>query len=419
MKKLVAGVAVAAIGISSAVGASALEWKVKRYDTTTIERTAFNTFRVGIVYEQQDDNGLSTGVVVDKENAEAYGLKPYAVATFTAPSFEKAWPNREYVTLLADGVNTEQTLYTGAAENLEYRDAAYMWDLAAPHAVTTRKQAKIGGTWYTDATYPTKYSGDVATVKSEYSNAYGVGKWHIVDGKAVYMPAVLQEYASVDEGLEIIEEVDTDTYVTTGVAANALVPGAVTDLTGVLGNDESVKIKKTFNYVVSGPVFNFDGTVTAGNEYAEVHNSADFSERIRGFVYGESLDWFGVDDLVKNVYYYNGTCALAETAWVDAGYEAAMPHRLIQYLKVDGVVMDGSMVAVEDGKSTIADVYGNSVDVVDEMDLVRLPKIYRYIEDSVGGTAQANVSKNYNYNVMGGSEDDTRTVDDITVIVTE
>lgn len=75
MKKLVTGVAAVVLSVSSAVGASALEWRIKGYDTSVLEKEAFGAYRVGVVYEQYDDNGLSTGVVVDAKTAELYGLE--------------------------------------------------------------------------------------------------------------------------------------------------------------------------------------------------------------------------------------------------------------------------------------------------------------------------------------------------------
>ena len=153
MKKLVMGVAAVVLSVSSAVGASALEWRIKGYDTSVLEKEAFGAYRVGVVYEQYDDNGLSTGVVVDAKTAELYGLKPYATATFTAPETEKAWPNRQYFKVLADGVDTGKVLYNGVQESVQYRKANFMWDLHAPHAIYRRTQAYLPLLgWYTDET---------------------------------------------------------------------------------------------------------------------------------------------------------------------------------------------------------------------------------------------------------------------------
>ncbi len=363
MKKLIAGTFAAALSISSAVGASAYTWNIRGYDTSVLEKEAYNTYRVGIVYEQVDNNGLATGVVADSKTAPLYGLKPYAEATFTKPLFERAWPNREYVSVLADGVNTGKVLYTGVKENLEYRDANFMWDLAKPHMITSRKQAKIYGSWYTDETYPTQYAGDVATVSSEYSNYYGVGYWKVVGSKAYYMPEVLRPYAP---------NLDTDVYFkdiynNEEVAVDALAPGSVLNLTG----KKDVEIKKAFSLVVAGPKFNFDGSVTPGNEYADVHSAADVKDNLANF---------GVAELVKNVYYYDGTCALADVEWVggEDWFEMAQPYRYYEYLKVGGVLMDGSWTTVE------------GTDIA-----VQLPKIYRYIVAPNGTYATANVNATY------------------------
>lgn len=358
MKKLIAGAFVVAISASSAIGASALEWKVKGYDTSVLEKEAYNTYRVGVVYEQFDNNGLSTGVVVDSKNAAVYGLEPYAEVSFTAPQFERAWPNREYVSVLADGVNTGKVLYTGVQEKLEYRDANYMWDLAAPHAITSRKQAKIFGQWYTDETYPTKYAQDVATVTEEYSNYYGVGYWRIINNKAYYMPEALLGYAP---------NLDTSVSYKGGFVTNALAPGSVVNLTG----KQDVEIKKAFSYVVAGPKFNFDGSVTKGNEFADVHSAADCKD---------VLAYFGIPELVKNIYYYDGTCALADVEWVGGEdfFEKAQPYRYYEYLRVGGVLMDGSWTTID------------GTDIA-----IQLPKIYRYTIGPDGNYATANVSAAY------------------------
>ncbi|MGN1122407.1 MAG: hypothetical protein ACI4RV_08575 [Eubacteriales bacterium] len=352
IKKLVTGITAVVVSVSSALGASALEWKVKGYDTTVLEKEAYNTYRVGVIYEQFDDNNLSTGVVVDSKLAEVYGLEPYARVSFSAPAFERAWPNREYVAVYANGDITGKVLYTGVKENLKYRDANYMWELAAPHRIYSRKQALIYGNWYTDASYPTQYAGDVATVTAEYSNFYGFGMWRVNGSAISYMPAALRSYANVD----------TDIYFDGGVAGNALAPDTVTDLTG----KKDIQIKKTFNLVLSGPKFNFDGTVTKGNEFAAVYSAADAEP--------ETLANFAVAELVKHVYSHDGSCATMDVEWVNAGFESAAPYRYYQFLKVGDVLLDGRLI---------------------EGTTMNRPKVYRYIIGPDGNPATANVTAVY------------------------
>ena len=365
MKKLVTGVAAVVLSVSSAVGASALEWRVKGYDTSVLEKEAFGAFRVGVVYEQYDDNGLSTGVVVDARTAELYGLKPYATATFTAPGTEKAWPNREYVSVLADGVDTGKVLYTGVQEKVPYREANYMWELCAPHRIFSRTQAYLPGGWYTDATYPTKYAGDVATVKAEYSNYYGFGMWRVGTGdNLTYMPI---------ENPDLVKYTNTDSniYFDNGygeqVLVGALNANAVTDMTGL--GKKSIGVKKSFSLVVSGPKFNFDGTVSAGNAFAAAYSAADSTE--------PTLSNYAVAELVKHIYSYDGSCATMKTEWVDAGFEEAAPYRYYQILKVDDVLLDGRAVTPNGS--------------------VRRPYVYRYIIGPDGNPATANVSVSYTY----------------------
>ena len=368
MKKLITGVAAVVLSVSSAVGASALEWRIKGYDTSVLEKEAFGTYRVGVVYEQYDDNGLSTGVVVDAKTAELYGLKPYATATFTAPETEKAWPNRQYFKVLADGVNTGKVLYNGVKEQLQYRNANYLWELSAPHRIYQATQAFIPGIgWYTDNTYPGLngtliYAGDVATVQAEYSNYYGFGMWEVKGNSIAYMPysnPALVNYTNTDSNLYY-----DDGY--GAVAAyGALNANAVTNLTG--HGAKSIDVKKSFSLVVAGPKFNFDGSVSKGNEFANVKSAAS--------VEGNILPNFGVNELVKHVYSYDGSCATMKTEWIDAGFEREAPYRYFQILKVDDVLLDGRYVAPG----------------------VNRPYVYRYVVGPDGNPATANVSVSYTY----------------------
>ena len=395
MKKLVIGVSAAVIGLTSALGASALEWKLSGYDTNKLEREAFNNFRIGIVYTQVDDNGQPTGAVADCTTAEAYGLKPYAVATFSAPMFERAWPNREYVALYADGVNTGVYLYTGMQENLTYRKSGFMWELAAPHRIYQRTQALIYGDWYTDGTYPVEYARDVAKVTAEYTNFYGFGYWRVNDGKIKYMPgddykelgafANLKKYTSnLDENIYAGENWDL-------IAAGALKPGAVTDLTGKYVKAEDIKIRRTYSLEISGPAFNYDGSVSAGKEYADIYNADLAAEEGIMIKDGKkvvladpnkTLSDFAVPELVKNVYTYNGSSDYSTVEWVPAGYEKEWPYKYFEVLKVDGVLLDGS-------KST--DRSCGVVNCCIHVNNYVKPKVYRYIMTPNGSYATANI----------------------------
>lgn len=379
MKKLVTGVAAVVLSVSSAVGASALEWRIKGYDTSVLEKEAFGAYRVGVVYEQYDDNGLSTGVVVDAKTAELYGLKPYATATFTAPETEKAWPNRQYFRVLADGVDTGKVLYNGVKEQLQYRNANYMWELCAPHRIYQATQAFIPGTgWYTDRSYPGLngtliYAGDVATVKAEYSNYYGFGLWEVKGDSITYMP-----YSN--PALVNYTNTDTNLYYDDGNGAvavyGALDPYVVNPYTGennavnLTGHGlKSIDVKKSFSLVVAGPKFNFDGSVSKGNEFADIVSAATANST--------TLSYFGVDELVKHVYSYDGSCATMKAEWVDAGFESEKPYRFYQYLKVDDVILDGREIAPSVG--------------------INRPKVFRYIVGPDGNYATANVSATYTY----------------------
>ena len=353
---------------------------------------------IGIVYEQFDDAGKSTGIVVSPSSADInqteglypnipnnptayYGLEPYAVAEVRNTYFEKAYPNREYGELWVDGKKTEYLVYTGVQLGFNYRWSNNEWELAAPHRVYQKLQANIAGQWYTDGTYPSDhYAGSTVSVKSEYKNFYGFGYWHIADtdkdGKADsiedYMPSILQPYAAVNE--DIVAKDINGTAIT---FTDALAPGAITNLTGFV----DVEIEKAFSLELAGPKFNFDGSVTPGNEYALVKSAADIAEGKKFKDYTDLLEVsplagviaaqnnltasqqaamlkdFAVSDLVKYISspYGDVSKALVNYEWVDAGFEYLYPFRLYQILKVDNILLDGRTI-----------------------NNVKLPYIYRY-----------------------------------------
>ncbi|MGI6196503.1 MAG: hypothetical protein ACOYIO_05425 [Eubacteriales bacterium] len=361
MKKLVTGVAAVVLSVSSAFGASALSWRIKGYETDVIEKESFDSYQIGIVYEQYGEDGHTTGVIVGSKTAPLYGLKPYAKASFSAPITERVWPNREYVRVFADGADAGY-LYTGTQEQLQYRDVNFMWELAAPHRIYTRTQAFLPNEgWYTDATYPVTYASDVATVKANYDNFYGFGLWKVEGDNLVYMPVAnpaLVPYTNTDDNIYYKNDNDV-TY----IAKDALKANAVTNMTGMGIKD--IEVKKSFSLVVSGPKYNFDGTVSRGNEFAATYSAATAA--------ASSLNDFAVKDLVKHIYSHDGSCAKMKVEWVDAGYEAARPNRYYQILKVDNVLLDGRAVAPG----------------------INRPYVYRYIIGPDGTYATADI--NYNF----------------------
>lgn len=346
MKKLMLGVSAAVISLTCAVATSAA-WKVTNYDTDKIIVEQNGTHKVAVEYALYDDNGLFTGLVVEGAGAEAYGLKPFAKVTYSTPAFELDFPNREYVAIYADGIDTRKVRYNGVQENLNYRWTTYGWELAKPHRLFQVKQANIYGNWFANETYPTRFLGDVATVKAEYNNHYGFGYWHVENGKAVeYMPAELRAYANLDTNVvanvlvknnvtELLEEQYAATYV------NALAPNAVVDMTNYNADGSVnvnapyvVDVKKAFNLVVAGPTFDMNGNMTS--EFGLVCNAATYNLK--------ALDNFKVAELVKNIADSFGNYATVETEWVNAGFELVRPYRCYQILKVDGVLLDGSVV---------------------------------------------------------------------------
>ena len=186
--------------------------------------------------------------------------------------------------------------------------------------------------------------------------------WEVKGNSIAYMPysnPALVNYTNTDSNLYY-----DDGY--GAVAAyGALNANAVTNLTG--HGAKSIDVKKSFSLVVAGPKFNFDGSVSKGNEFANVKSAAS--------VEGDILPNFGVNELVKHVYSYDGSCATMKTEWVDAGFEREAPYRYFQILKVDDVLLDGRYVAPG----------------------VNRPYVYRYVVGPDGNPATANVSVSYTY----------------------
>ncbi len=379
MKKVATSVAAIVLSVSSAVGASAFEWRVKGFNTSVVEQTARDTYRVGVVYEQYDDNGLSTGLLAGPANAELYGLEPYAVATFSQAMTEREWPNRQYVHLYANGLNTGKVFYTGDKELVTYRDANYMWELSAPHAIMTRTQALFDDGWYTSALYPVKFSGDYATVKAGFNNKFGFGEWEKVGDTIQYVPVTnipLTEYAAFDTNVYYQVEENGDVFTLEG----ALEEGAVTNMTDC--NAKVIIVPESFSLTVSGPEFNFDGTVTPGNEFAKVISAATADRN--------TLRNFGRDTLVSTC--VDETVRTLKTEWVYGGYEDAFPCRHYEILKIDGVLMDGHAVTFQGDLDN---------DGALESKTVKFPYIYRYIGDGNGNTSTVNLTTTAPYKFFG------------------
>jgi hypothetical protein len=381
MKKLMLGVSAAVISLTCAVATSAA-WKVTDYNTADILIEPNGTHKVAVTYEWYDDaTGLASGVVLQGGQAVSYGLAPFATVTYGTPAVERAWPNREYVAIFANGIDTKEVMYNGITENVQYRDAIYGWELARPHNLYTRRQALLNGQWYTDATYPVNFTGDVATVKAEYNNYYGFGYWRVDGNNITLMHRNLIPYAATAsqdiETYALVKNRISEQYdkVLSGVWTNALYPNTVTDLTTynafggiVVGSQPLVEIKKTFNLVVSGPEYAFDGTKVS--DFGLVCNAANYDVN--------RLANFGVAELIKNMTgrvfnpatnAYDTGYTLANVRWVDAGYERVAPYRCYQFLEVDGVLLDGRYV----GEYEASDAAG----VRTLVDIYR-PKVFRY-----------------------------------------
>lgn len=280
-KKTLCALAVAAIMCLSSVSALANTWQLKDYDTSSeaLEQSMMQD-KVAKIYAEYDDAGMPTGRVLSGDSVEAnqikdaYGnpLTGWAQASLLDKWIDKAYPNYSYVRLYADGNYTGVVFPTGAYGDCEYRWSNYMWD-SSTHDIYQVLQAKLPNGWYGGQDgavplYPTRNSGKKANVRV-IRNQIGVD-WSGI-------PAVVQ----VETGMpEAFEEV----------------------------------IPRVYQETTYGPVFNFDGSISSGNEFAlaapaRVYNGGDF----------------------------------AATTWVDAGFELEEPYRIYQILSADGYLADGTM----------------------------------------------------------------------------
>ena len=183
VKKVCAGTLMLSI-LGTTGAAFANEWKKVGYDTSA---AAVATGRYACVYQEVDAYGIPTGNV--KSGYEVYalnlGLQAFANSALWKNSFiDKSHycslsmmgdynfknhdqlpahdcGNLEYATLVLDGEDQKRFIATGAYGNVEYRWTNLYWEKEAPYKIYQQKEANFGdGNWYSDPTYPTRYSGE-------------------------------------------------------------------------------------------------------------------------------------------------------------------------------------------------------------------------------------------------------------------
>ena len=183
LRRICAGtLALAALGAANS--ALANTWKQVGYDTSD---AAVATGRYACVYQEFDDNGMPTGNIKSGNDIYTLNMNFPAFATtvgwknsfidkthtcsLAAPGSvyfynhdllpEHDCGNLEYATLVLDGKEQERVTATGAYGNVEYRWSNWFWEKAEPYKIYQKKEVKFPGssTWYTDDSYPMRYSG--------------------------------------------------------------------------------------------------------------------------------------------------------------------------------------------------------------------------------------------------------------------
>ncbi len=380
IKRRAAVVMAVAVCLSS-VSASAAQWRIKDYDTTNAMAGLKPV--VPIVYQEFDNAGFPTGRVVSGNSAQTEGLKGFADAELKNTWISDVYPNKEYINLYADGVYTGKVFETGrdGVDLVEYKDVDFMWEVAAPHKIYSIKKAKLNingkATWFgsVDKNYPVEYTGRNATVlANRCALGFGVYKLH--------QPSIMNKDVRAERISKEIENNYMDKSALTnirGLSAADIYPNANSaKRIDVTGKEKDLFIPRTYDVELVGPKFDNEGKICGnvtiyGTEYP---NPGDMN----------IADIVGVckDSITGNL---EGTTL----TWTPAGYEAAAPYRLYEYLTVDGLVMDGRWL-YNDG---IADYY--------------LPAIYRYtsakanlkfrtIVDEVDANGEVILCKQVSYN---------------------
>ncbi len=326
VKKICAGILSLCL-LVSATGALAAEWKKVGYDLSTAPNFE-------VKYQQFDENGLYTGLSVQGADAEHYGLTGYAKSvewkdtvvdkTYTCanPGQDhnavdcKVCGNRELGRLYLDGIAQSYYAPTGVMADVEERWVNSYWEKSAPYKIYQKKEVNLPGEgWYTDATYPTRYSGvnEIVTVTAD------------------------QVYVDINDVI--------------GWANTPVVE---------LGNSNNIH-----NFCYEKAYLENRAIDATGFEHMFDNVRKLYQRRL----VGSSIPVEVVDDTTFTYGLYS-TDVVAEAKWVPAGYEAAYPYRYYEVLSLDGYVMDGGSITIH------GDTVSDSPDLVEVR--VDKPYIYRY-----------------------------------------
>ncbi len=399
--KRIAGLALSATVVLTSMAtlaAGQITWQVKDYITSQGAPYA-------IAYEQYLD-GVATGYVVHGEDARQYGLKPYASSiTHPVSWYDVSYPNYQYDEIWADGEYTGLTRPTGARlPYTAYKDFPFAWEVGGTHKVIAETRANFGGTYIGGPTYPKVYTGANADVIEE-NRYFGFDVFQVYEnGKARDVEVVLDTEGNgvnTSNSLKANYMDRASDWNTTNGNITSLVNSGngvdsafynklASDMSWAYAGQRSNKDARgeehavpVFDYTnaasdcfdnlmqvnhyfhLSGPVYNNDGTISAGNEYGLKINAFSDVVKAKSHKIDENNaelakynvianagdiatgDWDYEVNAERLSYYTNNiittTPKYATADWVYAGYEIAEPYRMYEYLSVEGIIFDGDI----------------------------------------------------------------------------
>lgn len=343
-------IALAVVMCLSTVCASAATWRIKDYDTDTI-----NGGNIAIVYDEYDDMGNFTGRSAKANSIGyvdpvAYGLKPFATVEHKNPWMDIYYPNNQFATIYADGKNLGKFAPTGlnGLDGLvEYKTVDYMWQVAAPFQIYSITKAKlnIGGQvqWFgtPEYWYPTQYTGRNANV-SVQRVAYGFGPYEVTGANKVELiPQDFVDLGYVDPSVNAyglnLAPVASATNLSVSPAALQILP--------TMTWESNINIPRSYDYALVGPAYDELGNEIPGGKTITATTYQEGKEPNRA----ADLDSFGVKNLLDTIIDVDGNTQMCEITWTAGGYDIDSPHLIYEYLTIDGVVMDGSYIGAVDG----------------------------------------------------------------------
>lgn len=359
---------------------SANSWKFSGYDTSD---SAVANEKFGKIYYEVDDNGIPT----NNEKIDGYANKVEWVHDF----YEKAFPHAGINRLYIDDVKTSVFKDSGTIANWEKEFRAETWEVKYPYNVFERLWSKVNNTvWTPNFANPErgitnadvlKYLGKQADVTSEYLS-FGFDRFRIIDKSIVeskeYFPgkelALRRWFGAKDQNGNYIIDVQ-DLLSRVGVAT----PKFPFESDYIVGGMASLSDKDEFgNYIwddasIAELITTYRSEFLTGPDYKKggnrVVDSVTYFDEITdstspSYDPSASLAWFNPHLIMESD-------KPATIDWTAQVYEKAFPYNNYQFLIVNGVVLDGSMVAPS----------------------VFLPRVFRY----TGGQAAPKVEWKYSF----------------------